>query len=166
MKTCTNKNCKQVNPQSLDRFSKISSARGNGFNSWCKNCTCDANKKRYHANPKKFIEQNKAVKARNPDKYKDLRLRRKFNISLAHYTFLLINQGHVCMLCQQPETVRDSKSDKLKDLAVDHCHTTKKVRGLLCQSCNMAFGLIKENANTARRIYKYAKHHELNPEPI
>jgi hypothetical protein len=49
---------------------------------------------------------------------------------------------------------------QVKKLAVDHCHKTGKIRGLLCQGCNMALGLLKDSPaiinNLARYINKHA----------
>lgn len=43
---------------------------------------------------------------------------------------------------------------------IDHCHKTKNVRGLLCQACNMAIGLLKDNPETAVKIAAYLKNTE------
>jgi hypothetical protein len=38
---------------------------------------------------------------------------------------------------------------------IDHCHTTGKIRGLLCNQCNTAIGLMKENLDTLRMAVQY-----------
>lgn len=49
---------------------------------------------------------------------------------------MLDEQNGVCAICKfKPKTV----------FHVDHCHSTGKVRGLLCINCNMALGLLKDN---------------------
>jgi Recombination endonuclease VII len=40
---------------------------------------------------------------------------------------------------------------------VDHCHTTGKIRGLLCGNCNSALGLIKENIPSMENMIAYIK---------
>ena len=45
---------------------------------------------------------------------------------------------------------------------VDHNHTTKKVRGLLCNNCNAALGFAKENVATLELLIKYIKEHNEN----
>lgn len=69
---------------------------------------------------------------------------RKFNITPEEYELLLLKQGSVCAICKQPETALGSFDKKPKRLAVDHCHKTDVVRGLLCSRCNLAIGYLGE----------------------
>jgi len=49
-------------------------------------------------------------------------------------------QKNLCAICGLPET--DYQQYGVKNLAIDHNHRTKKVRGLLCSKCNRALGLL------------------------
>lgn len=40
-------------------------------------------------------------------------------------------------------------------LHIDHCHETKKVRGLLCHGCNTGLGAFKENSTSLRAAMEY-----------
>jgi hypothetical protein len=40
-------------------------------------------------------------------------------------------------------------------LHVDHCHTTGVVRGVLCHRCNLALGLLREDASVLRKLAEY-----------
>lgn len=40
-------------------------------------------------------------------------------------------------------------------LCIDHDHTTKKVRGLLCHKCNTALGLLNDDEATVRKLEQY-----------
>ena len=62
-------------------------------------------------------------------------------------------QNGLCMICDQPETavIRGRKIS----LAVDHCHDTGKVRGLLCRACNNAIGMLKHDPNILRKAADY-----------
>jgi hypothetical protein len=44
-----------------------------------------------------------------------------------------------------------------KRLAIYHCHTTGKVRGLLCVNCNLAIGLLKDNPDLLNKAASYLK---------
>lgn len=74
------------------------------------------------------------------------RLKRNFGITVEQYDKLLHEQGGVCAICK-------SKGKRL--LGVDHCHGTGKVRGLLCHSCNIALGLLKDSIPSARAAVSY-----------
>lgn len=61
-------------------------------------------------------------------------------------------QGGVCAICGNPET--DKRNHRL---AVDHCHETDKIRGLLCKSCNIGLGMFKDNTNNLTRAVAYLR---------
>lgn len=67
-------------------------------------------------------------------------LMKAFGINLDQYEQMLLMQNNLCAICKQPETSVDGRTDRVKNLAVDHCHQTNKVRGLLCNSCNSLLG--------------------------
>lgn len=89
-------------------------------------------------------------------KKKDGNLRRKFNISIEIYNKLLNLQNNVCYICNNPESILN------KSLAVDHCHTTGKIRGLLCSRCNKALGLFNDNIELLNKAIYYLKLNQLN----
>jgi hypothetical protein len=90
----------------------------------------------------------------NPAKAKNSDLKRRFGITLDEYDALLILQNNVCAICDSPESAVDRKGH-IRMLAVDHCHTTKKIRGLLCTSCNTAIGHFKDNRELLKKAIEY-----------
>jgi hypothetical protein len=54
-----------------------------------------------------------------------------------------------CWVCER-------KPQSHFSLHIDHCHKTKKVRGLLCQRCNQALGLMKDNGILLKKLAEYA----------
>lgn len=42
-----------------------------------------------------------------------------------------------------------------KDIHVDHCHKSLKVRGLLCADCNKGLGFFKDNVRALERAILY-----------
>ena len=63
-----------------------------------------------------------------------------YGITLKEYNDLLIKQDYKCSICL-----------KNKKLVVDHCHTTGKVRGLLCSKCNTGLGFFDDSVDLLRK---------------
>lgn len=87
--------------------------------------------------------------AKNPKNERRYRLKKMFGITIDDFERMDAEQGGVCAICQKPPTGRQ------KNLCVDHCHTTGRVRGLLCDKCNRAIGLLDENPDTINRAVSY-----------
>jgi hypothetical protein len=58
--------------------------------------------------------------------------------------------GNACQVCSRSK----------KTLFVDHCHDSGLVRGLLCQRCNTAIGLLGDDSAGVRLALKYLENHE------
>ena len=56
-----------------------------------------------------------------------------------------------CQICGQKDR---------RELCVDHCHTTGAVRGLLCDNCNKALGLFKDNVDVLNKAIDYLKENQ------
>jgi len=92
------------------------------------------------------------VKARhqaNPDRTKNNDLKRMYGITLEEHTKMFEKQNGVCAICKKPG------DGKWKKLCVDHCHTTGKVRGLLCKRCNIALGEVRDNTHILQSMIEY-----------
>ncbi len=65
----------------------------------------------------------------------------------SEYEDLLLKQEGRCAICKttDPGKRRNGICDSF---AVDHCHKTGEVRGLLCYRCNLALGLLDDNLET------------------
>ena len=85
----------------------------------------------------------------NPDKAKNADLKKMFGISLQDYSRMLTEQNGVCAICKI-----DACPSGLS-FAVDHCHTTKKIRGLLCANCNKLLGHAKDNPDILTSAINY-----------
>ena len=103
----------------------------------------------------KYQDKRNQWKRDNPDKVKNYTLKDKFGITLAEYNCLLEDQSHVCAICDCPETVLDHRSKQVKYLSVDHDHATGRVRGLLCNSCNIALGHFQDNVDSLKAAIDY-----------
>ena len=138
-------------------FSK-QSIRPDGLNITCKLCMKTRQEIRYK-DPKKrqrILDAGARWRERNPDADADKTLRRKYGITLAQYDELFEAQGGVCALCKKGETTkRRKKGEGRERLAVDHCHDTGRVRGLLCFKCNTAIGSLGDTEEDAQRVVDY-----------
>ena len=85
----------------------------------------------------------------NKDAWVEKSLQKLYGISLEDYRNLLSEQNNSCKICERPQSMFKRK------FAVDHCHTTGKVRGLLCMNCNTSLGLMKENPNAVENMRNY-----------
>ncbi len=90
--------------------------------------------------PIKNREYAKLHRKRNPDMWRSIRLKSEYGITLEDFNNLLRKQNYVCASCKNPEYAIDSKTKQIRRLAVDHCHSTGKIRGLLCTGCNSGLG--------------------------
>lgn len=111
-----------------------------------------ANKKKYYQlNKEKILQQNREKYAKDPNYFKDIDLKKTYGINLDQYNNLLSRQGESCAICKRP------KNEFTKALAVDHCHKTGKIRGLLCANCNRAVGNLKDSAVNAESAASYLR---------
>jgi hypothetical protein len=86
---------------------------------------------------------------RNKEKVRNQKLKYMYGISLEDYNKMFIEQNGCCKICQ------DHQSKFKNSLCVDHCHTTGKVRGLLCDQCNRGLGSFKDDIEIVKNIIKY-----------
>lgn len=96
----------------------------------------------------------------NPDYWKDTELRKNYGITLATYNAMLEKQGGVCAICKNPEASFEQRFQRTRNLAVDHCHTTNKVRGLLCTKCNRGIGCFGDDVGLLNSAIAYLKEHD------
>ena len=114
-------------------------SRQDGLTAYCKPC---------------FNNKNKKWQAQNPDKLPNLdqnrisSRKRNFGIYENDYAQMLVDQNNSCAIC---------KKEIWWEAAVDHCHTTNVVRGLLCRKCNLGLGGFKDNIETIRKAIAYVK---------
>lgn len=103
-----------------------------GFSRTCKNC--DNIRRNQHIKDNPRIYEKHSLKSQ---------LKHRFNITPEVYYNLLTKQNSLCAICNKPET--RPFNNKIRRLAIDHCHITGTIRGLLCANCNTAIGLFKDD---------------------
>ena len=79
---------------------------------------------------------------------------RKYKISIDEWDKILEKQNMVCKIC---------KGDALRFFVVDHDHSCCKgsstcgkcIRGILCENCNRALGLVKDSVEILEEMVRY-----------
>jgi hypothetical protein len=75
-----------------------------------------------------------------------------YKLTIDEYRAMHDSQNGVCLICQKSAVGRG----KLKNqLAVDHCHKTGRIRGLLCSKCNTALGLFNDDIDLLEAAKNY-----------
>ena len=70
-------------------------------------------------------------------------MRRFYKMPLSNYYKMVEEAKGICLICLRPSV-----------LVVDHCHTTGRVRGLLCRRCNSCLPPF-EDKDKMERILSY-----------
>ncbi len=130
MKTCR-KCC--VNKPFSDYY-KASSGTKDGYRHECKEC--------WKTQCSNYFQENKETLKQ---KSKDWYYRTSYGLTQEDVKSLKDSYDNKCPVCAR------------RDLVVDHCHTTGKVRGCLCNRCNQALGLLDEDVESMERLKDYMK---------
>lgn len=72
----------------------------------------------------------------------------RYGITEEDYNNLFNGQEGVCKICKTPPK-------EGRRLDIDHCHETKKVRGLLCNNCNRGLGHFMDNHELLQKAINY-----------
>lgn len=126
--------------KNIDLFAKGKKNK-DGYRNECKECSAAYYRDYYKKYPDRYKEKSKNQKHH-----------KRHGLSDDQYDFLINLHGGMCHLCLTKEASR-----------IDHDHSCcnknrscgKCVRGVLCNSCNTAIGLLKEDAQTINRIEEY-----------
>lgn len=114
----------------------VDSPRGFYYRSYCKPCGNKMSRAYGLANRAKRNERLRQWRASNPSTAQRLdrkkAIRNKYGLLESQVTLMRTEQNGCCRLCGQHKT-----------LVIDHDHQTKRVRGLLCQGCNLGLGWLE-----------------------
>ena len=115
-----------------------------------------ANKRYNEKHPHRRAEISKKYRDNNPGKQtqamRKWKLKKYFGITKAYYNELLQYQKGKCGICRAPMT----------KVAIDHSHTNGKVRGLLCNNCNVGLGMFRDDTSLLYEAITYlegSRHH-------
>ncbi len=142
---------KCANCEEYKDLSDFSPSKGKAFgvNAWCKICIAQVKNMRYTL-----------------EKARTEHLWRVYGLTTEAYEKMLTNQNGLCACCSQSEARRvgrKKRSENVPMLNVDHCHTTGRIRGLLCSACNQALGLLGEDPHRIKALLHYVEERVLKP---
>ena len=104
--------------------------------------------KEWHANPEnKAYRKTKYKENYNPEKKRNERLKINYGISLEEYKEIVNKLESKCQICGKV----------FKKLVIDHDHMTNKIRGLLCNLCNVGLGAFKDTIESLKMAIKYLR---------
>lgn len=151
-KICTK--CGKKLPATLEYFRKKKRYKY-GLDSCCKECKREYEKEYYWKNREKTLKRNRKNRRENPLRTKkwdkNNKLKHKFGITLKDYNQMLEDQDYKCKIC-------GIHQDEFgKSLIVDHNHKNGKIRGLLCQNCNIGIGNFRDNIKLLQKTIKYLR---------
>lgn len=112
-------------------------SRQDGITAYCKECMSRRNKNWVQENKETFAASMIASSRKT-----------RFGITREDYAQMLVDQNNSCAICNKPIGW---------EAAVDHCHKTNKVRGLLCRNCNLGLGGFKDDVEIIRKAIAYVK---------
>ena len=78
-------------------------------------------------------------------------LKRQYKITIEQYNGMFVKQNGKCAICNKHQ------QELSRNLAIDHNRETGKIRGLLCDSCNMGIGKFFENEKWLLEAANYLK---------
>lgn len=143
-KTCTT--C-GVEKNFEEFFNSKASKDGKGYR--CKSCDNEA-RKAYRAK-----HREKHLKSQRERNWKH-----KYGIDRTEFEKMWSDQGGECEICSIKLTnieIDNDPKNKSNTACVDHCHSTGKVRALLCARCNKGIGMFDDDYETILMAAKYLK---------
>ena len=98
---------------------------------------------------RKQRERRERWRAKNPRGPQRHSLKAVYGITLEQWDRMIIRQLGCCAIC----------GEQSRDLHVDHCHETGKIRALLCHKCNRGLGLFEDEPERLREAARYIVKH-------
>ena len=108
--------------------------------------------------PKPYKQKIKSYNCKKCMLSDNIRNKYKGMNSIEDYEEMLIKQNGVCAICRGLNTTK--RNGKTKRFAIDHCHSSQKVRGLLCAFCNALIGYARDDIEILRSAILYLESHQ------
>lgn len=145
-----------------DFINRTGNIGGKGYE--CKVCYTDKAFLKRHNNSAEALEERNSkrlLKNEFPQEYQSrhaVSAMRKRGVKITESEYVELRKApNICEICGEP-----NKSARKKNLSVDHCHDTGKIRGLLCDNCNRGLGLFGDNVDLLLKAAEYLTVHQVD----
>jgi len=144
--------------KTIDSFYKATIPSKDGYQNRCKKCGAEYQKnfqklrKKYNTKPKSKPKEKiykHDVKPSNKQYNRAVALKNVFGITLEAFNAMFEEQKGCCYICGVHQSLLK------KNLCVDHCHITGKVRKLLCFKCNVGIGMLNDSSEMLGKAKDY-----------
>lgn len=134
--------------------------KGKGFiRNDCKECVRLYGIEYRKINKESIKKKKHDYRIKKPEIKYNSHLKIKYGITLQEYNVILKAQYYSCAICLE----KDKGDKRYRNLFLDHCHSTGKVRGLLCKNCNYGLGNFKDNIELFSKAIKYLQNFQSQP---
>ena len=141
--------CHVIKPLSLYPKNKYGK---HGIAAYCLSCAAEIVRQR-RATPEGQATHRAASKRwreANKERHADNNAKRNYGVEHGTYAQMLAEQDGKCAICGT-----DKPGSGADRFAIDHCHSSKNVRGLLCHHCNRGLGYFRDSPSTLVRAINY-----------
>lgn len=137
MNHCSDKRCSKCGEVKSTSLFHKNKGRKDGLADRCKVCARKVANDSYKANPEHRWR---------------IEIKRKYGLTAIQYYMMLDQQGGKCKICKG---IGPGGAGRTSRMAIDHCHETGKVRGILCNRCNRALGLFEDDISNLTAAIEY-----------
>lgn len=117
----------------------------------------------YQANKDKFKTRSLQWDKDNPEKKRlsnrKVHVKATYGLDWDEFVILYNKAEGRCEICNTFLELAPKGGGRDKAACVDHDHITGVVRGVLCRSCNVALGHLKDSKERAYNAFKYLEKH-------
>lgn len=154
------KGCNEHLPYTPEFFYKLKNSKysvGYALSALCKKCYSTKQVAKQKATGVTSTAKVRAWLKRNQHKVLEASVKRftkyaGMPMDVETYTSLRSKQNNTCAIC--------GNLQEGQRLSIDHDHKSKKIRGLLCESCNLGLGKFKDNIMLLEKAISYLKRHK------
>lgn len=111
----------------------------------CEQCYIRAYRRQEHIRAQSARAHKRKTEKLSTEEKRRVHLKSRYKMTLEQFGQMVLGQEGQCAICERVPN----------RLFVDHNHTTKEVRGLLCHHCNVGISLLRENPRIFQKALDY-----------